>query len=612
MERYAMKWFAFLLGSLLMLPHLAWGQYTGNLPPGAVLNNAALKTRTGMISVVRLGFTTAGDGGRATYNWSTSNCTAADDGAQVQPTGMTGCWIADFSDTQPTPMIWGAKGNGTTNDTVAVQKAITAMAGSTLYIGEHKYCIGAPGLITYRPITIQGGTTGYPWDNTHPNYGFVACATNINMLSFITDGPNVASGSRISGVYFDAGKAGVNSSGTAITMSQTSFMKIDHVAIHKACIGIDDRMSNNTTIEHVLITSGGQASAQLPAGCGGVRVGADSTGAALTSLKLNSVTSDVKGDYGLLIMSSGGLFINQSDFLFAKNGTIIRPGANQSVTWLFANSSSLGDTTCASGLLIDTGAASAVVTGLSFVGTWTSSAGKGLDGCLGDGVQIMNTGGGVVRGIHFNAHRSYNNGKTGFVIEPNVFDVSIDASMICNNAMEKSIHPTVNHAGVTLGLGVAGVAIRGNRISPSCAYTGLLTLQHVGMYLVGGHYGLTIVGNDLHDSNSPIEGIPPAGINTIISNSVVDSFIDDRPAAPTVAAGFAPQLALTGASATVTNVTGLWANREIHIHARDAAQTFAVGTGSGAVCNAKTLPKGGYMKAISFSGGGACVYLFNP
>ena len=39
MEHHAVRWLAFLLGGLLLLPHLAWGQYTGAIPPGTVMGN---------------------------------------------------------------------------------------------------------------------------------------------------------------------------------------------------------------------------------------------------------------------------------------------------------------------------------------------------------------------------------------------------------------------------------------------------------------------------------------------------------------------------------------------------------------------------------------------
>src|SRR6478736_4472275 len=68
------------------------------LPVPFFASNAALKAVSGSSTLwaTRLGFTSAGDGGLASYNWSPSNCAAPDNGAQVQPS-VTGCWIADFS-----------------------------------------------------------------------------------------------------------------------------------------------------------------------------------------------------------------------------------------------------------------------------------------------------------------------------------------------------------------------------------------------------------------------------------------------------------------------------------------------------------------------------------
>jgi len=77
-------------------------------------NNADLKTVTGSPTtlpvIVRDAFATPNDGGLATYGWSTANCTipGGDDGSQVQPTGVTGCWILQ----RPIPAdvrIWGAQ-----------------------------------------------------------------------------------------------------------------------------------------------------------------------------------------------------------------------------------------------------------------------------------------------------------------------------------------------------------------------------------------------------------------------------------------------------------------------------------------------------------------------
>lgn len=93
----------------------------------AVADNSAVKLAQGQIGrrLVRLGFTVPGDGGLTEYNWSASDCVDADDGAQVQPTAITGCWIADFRGHLNVEQF-GAKADGTTDSLTAIRAADAA------------------------------------------------------------------------------------------------------------------------------------------------------------------------------------------------------------------------------------------------------------------------------------------------------------------------------------------------------------------------------------------------------------------------------------------------------------------------------------------------------
>jgi hypothetical protein len=564
----------------------------------ALPDNTGLKGVIGDVGkmAIRLGYTTPGDGGLAIYNWSPTNCPLADNGAQVQPNG-TGCWIADFSFGPPTPMVWGAKGDGTTNDLGPVQAAITAMAGKTLRLGPYRYCIGSPGILVTRPIHLIGETPSNVNETSATQYGLYACNTNIEMLTFTGAGGTVASSSIIENVFFNASAAGANTWGAGIVDDGVNNMQISHVRIWGACIGIDEKKSSFSRIDQVYITNGNTV--QPGPDCGGIRVGHNTNDGNTTDLRLSDSTIDVPADWGLRIEDVGGMIISGVGVLFGKKGTEIAPGlggATQAVNWLFASNSPLGDSACFGGMTIDTKAPGASVNGLSFTGTWTASTGGSpyFSNCTGDGVWIGNTGGGTVRGIYFVGHKSYNNFGWGMTIGQNALEVAIDSSSICNNSVWSMQHPET-YGGILIGQYASNIAIRNNRISGHCVETHAGdNLQHSGVFITGDNSNLVIIGNDLRDNQSL--GIGGAalltGDNIIKNNTVADTKMTNVASSGQIVIPVqSNNIYITGTASPITQIANMWEGREVWMVVRDAATlTFSSSdTGDLRICNDKTV-----------------------
>jgi hypothetical protein len=122
-----------------------------------VANNTVLKATTGAsgVRVSRLGFATAGDGGAAVYDWIGTNCATSggDNGAQVQPTSVTGCWVADFDAIKPNVRQWGAKGDCVTDDTAAFTAAL--QIGREITVPNGHFLLNNQ-VTTYQPVFLKG------------------------------------------------------------------------------------------------------------------------------------------------------------------------------------------------------------------------------------------------------------------------------------------------------------------------------------------------------------------------------------------------------------------------------------------------------------------------
>ena len=128
-----------------------------------VSSNAGLKAVTVISSsIYRAGFNTAGDGGAATYSYSSSPCSlnsgAGDNGSQVQATGIgSGCWLADLTQ-GVTLEMFGGKGDGSTDNLAAFNAAKGAFTYAPFSTSGNVIKIGAGTYYTSAPLDMTGKT----------------------------------------------------------------------------------------------------------------------------------------------------------------------------------------------------------------------------------------------------------------------------------------------------------------------------------------------------------------------------------------------------------------------------------------------------------------------
>jgi hypothetical protein len=124
-----------------------------------VPTNAALRAlpSTQYPSVIRLGFYSPGDGGRATYMSSGSACSLnnsnGDEGSEVKSADGK-CWLADFGSGPPSVRVFGAVGDGVKSDATPL---LSCLAFS---VARHAACrVPAGATLAVDDITVPSGAT---------------------------------------------------------------------------------------------------------------------------------------------------------------------------------------------------------------------------------------------------------------------------------------------------------------------------------------------------------------------------------------------------------------------------------------------------------------------
>jgi hypothetical protein len=558
------------LGFCLLVSCAAKAQCTGGPVPPAAFNGVPFNCVTGPTpqpnDLVLGGSQSQGalGGNKGTVAWSWSQVFNSP-ASSVTANGITNT-LATWMGAPGTfsPMQYGAVGNGTADDTTAVQAALTAaVGGGTVILGDHLYGISSTLIVSKEKVLGNGGngrTTGGLSGMVFSS-GFVGLNATLQVL-------NVESDSVIEDIAIKF--SGTQSAGCAIQTGAT----VEDIQFHRVVIAApyNGMCINGNTVSTDL------AMIVAPV-ANGIVIGNLTTGAGTVDPRITN--TDVLGvgtSSGIYVEDAGGLYLENNDIIFGTYGTFFSPGANQSVQWTFAVNTVLGDTTAQNPLLIDTGAASASIYGLQFTNTWASNNTNGAS------IQIQNTGGGAVNSIWFNGHRTFTGGNSAgsslVTILANVKDVSFDSSRLCGYPASGTGYG-INFPNATAG----PISIRNTEISNSCnGYFSSPGALAAAVNLTGAT-GATITGNDFTGATVPAVGTP-GGISTIAGNRGLDNFTPTIATSATLALSNPnPGYYLTGTT-TVTNITGVWDNRSVFFITGGGATSFNTGGGgTTGICN---------------------------
>ena len=521
---------------------------------------AALHSNFGQ--VLRTGYFSEGDAPPLSYVASNASCSlnagAGDNGAQV-PTRDGKCWVAIFPTAGIDLVQFGAKCDGKTVDTVAVQRAVayaTTVAPAIIILPNSGLCLVNSTVTVPSGVGFRGQGTNFGKRQS----GFITTNTALNPMFNLTGIGSSFRDMLIGGI--------VGATGTVIRFKDAATGQgvMENLFFYNTCNAVAVNGYQHRVSKVYIANSGGSA-------CDAVTVGDSTTGSATTGTLLDHVSVYAITPMGgaaprscFHILDAGGVFITHSDAVKCFIGTWIAPAsAGQSVEWLTASDTYLGDTNTGDALVIDA-AASTTVRGLNFNGSWASSAAS-------NGVRITSSGG-TIRGLYFDGLRAFSNGGSGFnIASADPSQIYLTDSHICGYGS--------SGAGVYVVSGASNFTLSTTEIKPNCADR--TSTGTIGVKLLGGNANVILTKLDTRgNSSGGILGSPTG-------SSIVEGLIDqDAKAIPLTAVasiklGIWKNYTISGTT-TVSNITGAWDGRQIMLFP-SSPTPFATG---GNICNAFT------------------------
>ncbi|APT30085.1 hypothetical protein MCBMB27_00794 [Methylobacterium phyllosphaerae] len=330
---------------------------------------------------------------------------------------------------------FGAKMDGKTDDTAAVQAAITAAAMS-----------GAGGQVTIPGGSIRIGSVNLPSNIRLSGAGMnataVFAATSTGDVFSASDPSNVSNVAiEALAVYGAGGRR--QTGGHYVLFRNCTNCRVSDFLFSGAFVGAEVTGPNTVNVALERGRSDGAVLYHFA-----VSGGSD------TFLR-GLVTTAGGGDQakcGVRLTQSGGTWISDSDITASGHGTCVQPGSNQSVKWTFVSNTALGDSGSGYGLFLAPTGTGAIY-GFSASNAWTSANKKA-------GIATQCEDGGVIEALTLNAHRAVANTLDGMIFTCGN-GIRIIAPTVVDNSNPDGGGVAGRNSGIAFGPGISHFTVAG-------------------------------------------------------------------------------------------------------------------------------------------------------
>jgi hypothetical protein len=226
------------------------------------LSTGTLGTDTSNNTVLVNGYYAAGDGGGGAFKFNSASAAAADDGMVVAPNAGAGRWLRQLLEEEISVQYYGARGDGTTDDTARIQAALNF--GSANNINNIFFPPVAQFYRTTASLTVAArmrlhgtgyasaikmtATSGASPNVTHPNVinitGSFVTIENLRLF-----GPSIVGGYAPTDLSASAGVAAAGDTLEKITIRSCTIHAMILYGI-RLQIAADAMIANNTLYEN--------------------------------------------------------------------------------------------------------------------------------------------------------------------------------------------------------------------------------------------------------------------------------------------------------------------------------------------------------------------------